>query len=214
MRLVSLLPHMHLRGKAFRIESIDRAGRRELLLDVPRYDFNWQNIYVFAEPLAVSEGTTLKCIATFDNSENNPSNPDPTQTVRWGEQTWEEMLVAQFDAVLDEQDLRLGRPKIVGEEADEYEVEFKYRPKTPVEALYLAGSFNEWKPTGHKMDGPDKSGTYSTTLKLKAGVHEYKFVIDGKTWRADPGNPDFAGQYSNSVLKLAARGERTPAGAP
>src|SRR5262245_35290443 len=202
MRLISLLPHMHLRGKAFRIQSISPDGKQQLLLEVPRYDFNWQNSYVFAEPLKMREGTMLKCVATYDNSANNPANPDPTKTVRWGDQTWEEMMVAQFEAVLDDQDLRLGRPMVKPLEGDEYEVTFRYRPSSPAGAVYLAGSFNEWKPDSHKMQGPDKSGAYTTTLKLKAGVMEYKFVIDGKTWRADPGNPDVAGDYANSVLRV------------
>jgi thiol-disulfide isomerase/thioredoxin len=206
MRVVSVLPHMHLRGKAFRIEAVDRQGKRQVVLDVPRYDFNWQNTYVFAEPLQMREGSTLQCVATYDNSENNPANPDPTKTVRWGDQTWEEMLVAQFEAVLDDQDLRLGLPKAVLS-GDEYDVEFTYRPDIPAEAVYLAGTFNEWKPEGHKMEGPDKSGAYATRLKLKAGMHEYKFVINGKTWRADPGNPDFAGEHANSVLRLGPRGK-------
>jgi 1,4-alpha-glucan branching enzyme len=78
--------------------------------------------------------------------------------------------------------------------------------------VYLAGSFNEWKPDGHKMEGPDKAGAYSTTMKLKAGVHEYKFVIDGKTWRADPGNPDFGGDYANSVLRIGPQKKQAGAG--
>jgi peroxiredoxin len=212
MRLVSLLPHMHLRGKAFRIEAVDQEGGRKLLLDVPRYDFNWQNSYVFAEPLKVREGTTLQCTAWYDNSENNPANPDPTKTVGWGDQTWEEMLVAQFEAVLDSQNLKLGGPVVKPAGGEEFEVEFKFRPAEAAQAVYLAGSFNEWKPAQHKLDGPDTNGVYSTKLKLKAGVHEYKFVIDGKTWRADPGNPDFAGQYANSVLQIAASEKQPGAG--
>jgi hypothetical protein len=212
MRIVSMLPHMHLRGKAFRIESVDREGKRELLIDVPRYDFNWQNSYVFAEPLRVREGSGLKCTATYDNSENNLANPDPTKTVRWGDQTWEEMLVAQFEAVLDDQDLRLGRPRVEPVEGDEYEVEFRYHPSALAEAVYVAGSFNEWKPEADKMEGPDKTGTYSTRLKLKAGAHEYKFVIDGKTWRADPGNPDVTGEYANSVLRVGPQKKPAAAG--
>jgi thiol-disulfide isomerase/thioredoxin len=212
MQLVSLLPHMHLRGKAFRIEAVDPAGGRKLLLDVPRYDFNWQNSYVFAEPLKMREGTTLQCTAWYDNSENNPANPDPTKTVGWGDQTWEEMLVAQFEAVLDDQNLKLGRPVVKAAGGDEFEVEFKFRPSETAQAVYLAGSFNEWKPADHKMDGPDKEGTYSTKLKLKPGAYEYKFVIDGKTWRADPGNPDFTGDYANSVLKIAPAEKQPAAG--
>jgi 1,4-alpha-glucan branching enzyme len=156
---------------------------------------------------------TLKCTATYDNSEKNLANPDPTKTVGWGDQTWQEMLVGQFEAVLEEQDLRLGLPKIMPAAGGEYEVKFAYRPAAPAQMVFLAGTFNDWKPDGHKMEGPDASGTYSTTLKLKAGVHEYKFVIDGKTWRSDPGNPDFTGDYANSVLKVAPAGDRPSAGA-
>ena len=212
MRLVSLLPHMHLRGKAFRIEAVDPEGERRLLLDVPRYDFNWQNSYVFVEPLKMREGTTLQCTAWYDNSEKNPANPDPTKTVGWGDQTWEEMLVAQFEAVLDDQNLTLGGPVVKPAGVEDFEVEFKFHPSAAAEAVYLAGSFNAWKPADHKLDGPDKNGAYSTKLKLKAGVYEYKFVIDGKTWRTDPGNPDFAGQYANSVLKIAPREKQPAAG--
>jgi hypothetical protein len=202
---------MHLRGKAFKIEAIDPEGQRQLLLNVPRYDFNWQNSYVFAEPLRLRGGTTLKCTATYDNSENNPANPDPSQAVGWGDQTWEEMLVAQFEAVLEHQDLRLGLPKVLPADGDEFDVEFRYRPTSPAKAVYLSGGFNKWQPDDHKMDGPDGTGTYSTKLRLKAGSHEYKFVIDGKVWRPDPGNPDFAGEYANSVLRIAPKAE--PAGA-
>jgi thiol-disulfide isomerase/thioredoxin len=213
MRVVSLLPHMHLRGKAFRIESVDGNGNRELLLDVPRYDFNWQNTYVFAEPLRVREGMMLKCTATYDNSENNPANPDPTKAVGWGDQTWEEMLVGQFEAVLEDQDLRLGLPIIQPAAGGEYDVKFAYRPAAPAEAVFLAGTFNDWKSDAHKMGGPDETGKYSTTLKLKAGVHEYKFVIDGKTWRSDPGNPDVTGEYANSMLRIVPRRDSPNAGA-
>lgn len=110
MQLVSLLPHMHLRGKAFRIESLDPAGERKLLLEVPKYDFNWQNNYVFVKPLLMRKGTKLLCSAWYDNTAKNPANPDPTQTVHWGDQTWEEMLVMQFESVLADQDLQRELP--------------------------------------------------------------------------------------------------------
>ena len=122
------------------------------------------------------------------------------------------MLVAQFEAVLDDQNLRLGGPVVKPAGGEDFEVEFKFRPSATAAAVYLAGSFNEWKPADHKLDGPDKNGAYSTKLKLKAGVYEYKFVIDGKTFRSDPGNPDFAGQYANSVLKIAPREKQPAAG--
>ena len=64
---------------------------------MPRYDFNWQTSYVFAEPKQLPQGTTLHCTAHFDNSADNPANPDPTKPVRWGDQTWEEMMIGWFD---------------------------------------------------------------------------------------------------------------------
>ena len=64
---------------------------------MPRYDFNWQTSYVFNEPLKLPEGTKLHCTAHFDNSADNPANPDPTKPVRWGDQTWEEMMIGWFD---------------------------------------------------------------------------------------------------------------------
>jgi hypothetical protein len=99
-RLLSLTPHMHLRGKSFFYEAISPGGDREALLDVPRYDFNWQTAYRLAEPKAVPEGTRLHCVAHFDNSEDNLNNPNPTKRVRWGEQTWDEMMIGYFDYVV------------------------------------------------------------------------------------------------------------------
>lgn len=205
MRLVSLLPHMHLRGKAFKIESIDPDGSTRLLLNVPRYDFNWQNTYTFAEPLKMREGSKLLCTAWYDNSEKNPANPDPGQTVGWGDQTWEEMLVAQIELVLDDQDLQRGLPTVKPLDGDTYEVTFKYRPTTKVESVYLTGSFNKWKLDELAMSGPDQDGNYTTQQKLNAGTYEYKFVVDGKLLRNDPGNPDVAGQKENSVLRISAK---------
>ena len=96
VRLVSMTPHMHMRGKAFRYEVQYPDGRREILLDVPHYDFNWQMRYDLAEPKLLPGGTRLFCTAHFDNSENNLSNPDPRRDVRWGEQTWDEMMIGYF----------------------------------------------------------------------------------------------------------------------
>ncbi|MEZ6115050.1 MAG: redoxin domain-containing protein [Pirellulaceae bacterium] len=94
--LLSMSPHMHLRGKAFTYEAIYPDGNKEILLDVPNYDFNWQLTYQLAEPKLMPAGTKLRCLATFDNSQRNLSNPDPTDTVRWGQQSWEEMMIGFF----------------------------------------------------------------------------------------------------------------------
>lgn len=91
--ILNFMPHMHLRGKDFeyRVEYPD--GKSEIVLSVPRYDFNWQLRYVLAKPLRIPAGSKIVCTAHFDNSSNNLSNPDPTATVRWGPQTWDEMMI-------------------------------------------------------------------------------------------------------------------------
>ena len=88
---------MHLRGKSFTFEALYPDGSQEILLDVPHYDFNWQLTYRLAEPKRLPKGTTVRCTATFDNSADNLANPDPTATVTWGEQSWDEMMIGFFD---------------------------------------------------------------------------------------------------------------------
>jgi hypothetical protein len=98
--LLSLFPHMHLRGKSFRYIAQLPGGKPEILLDVPRYDFNWQNAYELVEPRVMPVGTQIECIAHFDNSSDNLANPDPEDTVRWGDQTWEEMMIGYFNVAI------------------------------------------------------------------------------------------------------------------
>ncbi|MFO0918156.1 MAG: redoxin domain-containing protein [Planctomycetaceae bacterium] len=100
VEVLTLMPHMHLRGKSFQIDLKWPDGKQEILLDVPNYDFNWQTGYVVEKPLALPRGAILSGWATFDNSKENLSNPDPAQTVHWGEQTWDEMLLAYFDVAV------------------------------------------------------------------------------------------------------------------
>jgi hypothetical protein len=97
--LLSLSPHLHLRGKSFRVEALHADGRRVILLDVPRYDFHWQLRYELAEPYSLERGAKLVCSASWDNSADNPNNPDPTQTVTWGDRTSDEMMIGFFTAV-------------------------------------------------------------------------------------------------------------------
>lgn len=89
--IVKLMPHMHLRGKAAKYEAIYPDGRQEVILDVPKYDFNWQTSYLFKEFKAMPKGSKIKFTTVFDNSAENPYNPDPTETVRYGEPTTAEM---------------------------------------------------------------------------------------------------------------------------
>jgi hypothetical protein len=95
--VTSLFPHMHMRGKAFEYRVTYPDGRSEVLLKVPRYDFNWQLTYYLAEPRALPKGTIIECTAYYDNSPNNPANPDAKKDVFWGDQTWEEMLAGFVD---------------------------------------------------------------------------------------------------------------------
>jgi hypothetical protein len=95
--LYSLLPHMHLRGKDFKFDVIYPDGKTQTILSVPRYDFGWQSTYHLREPLLLPAGTKIKCLAHFDNSKGNPWNPDPTASIRFGEQTWEEMMIGFVD---------------------------------------------------------------------------------------------------------------------
>ena len=95
--ILGFMPHMHVRGKAFRYDLRSTDGKVETLLNIPRYDFNWQLQYRFVEPLTVSAGKTIEVTGWFDNSEKNPANPDPDKTVRWGPQTFDEMLLGYVE---------------------------------------------------------------------------------------------------------------------
>ena len=89
--IMGFLPHLHVRGKACRYDVVRSGGGRTTLLDIPRYDFNWQLLYRLHEPLPLRAGDTLVFTAWYDNSAGNPANPDPAKTVRWGPQTFDEM---------------------------------------------------------------------------------------------------------------------------
>jgi mono/diheme cytochrome c family protein len=99
--LYAMLPHTHLRGKRWEYTLTFPDGRSEVLLSVPKYDFGWQTDYKFANPLRIPKGSKITGAAWYDNSKSNPSNPDPTQDVRWGDQTWEEMQFTAFLVTVD-----------------------------------------------------------------------------------------------------------------
>ncbi len=99
--VTSFTPHMHVRGKDMTYIAHFADGTSETLLSVPAYDFNWQFTYQLAEPRLLPAGTSVEVIAHFDNSPGNKFNPDPAKDVRWGDQTWEEMMIGFFGAVAD-----------------------------------------------------------------------------------------------------------------
>ncbi len=94
--LLAVSPHMHLRGKSFELRAV-RGSDEEVLLNVPRYDFNWQHTYEWTDRIELADVDALNFTIAFDNSNDNPSNPDANEYVMWGDQTWEEMAVAFFE---------------------------------------------------------------------------------------------------------------------
>jgi len=97
--LYSMMPHMHVRGKDFTYTAVYPDGRSEIVLSVPKYNFDWQLDYELKKPLFLPKGTRLDCVAHFDNSTKNKFNPDPSKDVRWGDQTWEEMMIGWYTTV-------------------------------------------------------------------------------------------------------------------
>jgi hypothetical protein len=117
MHIVSFSPHMHLRGKDILYKATYPDGRSEILLSVPRYNFNWQVYYYPEKPIALPKGSRIDVLAHFDNSTANKMNPDPTKAVRFGEQTWDEMMNGFFDYTLDHQSLQKQSPAMTGKTA-------------------------------------------------------------------------------------------------
>lgn len=127
--LIALHPHMHLRGRDFRFEAILPDGAVEVLLDIPRFDFNWQYDYRLAQPKPLLAGTKICCVAHYDNSPDNVGNPDPLSFVRWGDQTWQEMMIGY---------LHLATPRDSGEASQASTASATSRPPLLVGLLLLA----------------------------------------------------------------------------
>jgi hypothetical protein len=100
VEVLGINPHMHLRGKSAEIRVVYPDGRTEDILRVPKYDFNWQLTYEPATPWKWPAGTRLEAVSTYDNSANNPSNPDPSKEVRWGDQTFDEMMAVYMHVAI------------------------------------------------------------------------------------------------------------------
>jgi hypothetical protein len=117
---VDLMPHMHLRGKDFIFTAYYPTGESEVLLRVPKYDFSWQLFYYLKDQKVLPAGTRIHCVAHFDNSPNNPANPDPTKAVRWGDQSWEEMMIGWMDLAIapDKDPMDLFKEKKPGKSSD------------------------------------------------------------------------------------------------
>jgi len=174
--LLRLMPHMHLRGKDFRFDAIYPDGKTEILLSVPHYDFGWQTIYTLEEPKRMPAGTTLHCVAHFDNSEDNLNNPDPTKTITFGEQTWDEMMIGFFEMALADQDLIEERNSAVSR-MDEFQTLYKTNgtnfDETTTRACRRALESAHWferfaQVMGQKLPQLDRLGvTYVEDGKLR-----------------------------------------------
>jgi mono/diheme cytochrome c family protein len=106
IHLITMMPHMHLRGAAQKIEAYYPDGRSEVLLDVPNYSFSWQTVYYLSEAKAIPKGTKFVVTSYFDNSTKNKYNPDPTATVRFGEPTYDDMMIGWLSFTLDNEHLK------------------------------------------------------------------------------------------------------------
>ncbi len=96
VKIYALLPHTHLRGTKWQYSVMKPDSTTEVILDIPRYDFNWQTFYMFNKPLELAPGSKINAMAWYDNSAGNKSNPDPKMDVKWGDQTFEEMQYTGF----------------------------------------------------------------------------------------------------------------------
>jgi peroxiredoxin len=159
-QLLSFFPHMHLRGKSFQYTAAYPDGRSEVLLSVPAYDFGWQSVYRLTEPKQLPRGTRIQCLAHFDNSTKNPANPDPTMTVRWGEQTFEEMMIGYLDCV----------PTASAEKEPVRE-----RP------VFTAKPFGTWKATMGNATAVIKISEDSFDLGLSMPLNRIGFEADSST---------------------------------
>ncbi|MFN0086635.1 MAG: c-type cytochrome [Blastocatellia bacterium] len=103
VHIINFMPHMHLRGKAVEYKAFYPDGKTEILLNVPEYDFSWQTVYYFKQPKALPAGTKIMVTGVFDNSTKNRYNPDPAKAVRYGEPTYDEMMIGWMDYTADKE---------------------------------------------------------------------------------------------------------------
>lgn len=171
--LVGMAPHMHFRGKSFRITGEWPDGRREVLLDVPRYDFNWQTNYRLAEPISLPKGFRVDCEASFDNSEGNPFNPDPTAAVRWGDQSFEEMMIGFFGVSVPKGSLKQGVRR--GETND----------GTRAEAKALAQRFFEKHDDGDgRLARRELPGAFAVFAFNRYDLNQDKVITEDEVFKA------------------------------
>ncbi|MSU40495.1 MAG: redoxin domain-containing protein [Pedosphaera sp.] len=191
--ITSFMAHMHVRGKAFKYEVTSADGKTETLLDIPRYDFNWQLRYNLKQPRLIPRGSTLKVTAIYDNSSENKANPNPAKLVKWGNQTYEEMMMGFFEYFT---------PVSSAEAAMLLSAESEEALRARVVALFgalragdIAQCIELSDPATVKKHGKDKAEQFFKSIsdrtrlaKLAAGDHAIKSITagnDGKTARVE-----------------------------
>ena len=177
LQVLSLMPHMHLRGKSFSYTLVKPDNSREMLLNVPAYDFNWQTAYRLAEPIDVPEGGYIECVAHYDNSAENLANPDPNATVKWGDQTDDEMMIGYFDVVVDKE-------LVLSQDPD-----FKATPRKRLQSKAAQRLFQE-------LDA--NSDNLITEDELKSSKQKRLF----KLFDTDRNNKLTPGELETGLLKL------------
>ena len=194
----SLLPHMHYRGKDFTYTATYPDGRTETLLEVDGYDFNWQTIYELSEPHKMPKGTRIDCVAHYDNSADNPFNPDPTKNVTFGNESFDEMMIGFVDYTVDgarspattEEQIAAFRDELVESGAQVvYDVELRDDDNTIVTVLQLPadgeglwfvpanGQVIEGKLQEIARDGRDLTAKLNTPI----GILAVEATVEGDT---------------------------------
>jgi hypothetical protein len=190
--VTALIPHMHLRGKAFEFRAVYPTGETEELLKVPRYDFNWQLGYLPEKSIVLPKGSRIECTAWFDNSANNPNNPDPKSEVRYGDQSWEEMMFGFFTATLDPK----GDPAdLVRAKKPQVSATF-YKDVLPI----LQSRCQECHRQGEI--GPMALTTYNEVRPWAKAIREVVRARKMPPWFADPAYGHFANDRSMSQSEI------------
>ncbi|NUM53095.1 MAG: redoxin domain-containing protein [Candidatus Hydrogenedentes bacterium] len=192
--LYEMGPHMHYRGKEVSYEVRYPDGNREMLLNVPNYDFNWQTMYRLDKPLHLPAGSQLRVAGAFDNSARNPRNPDPNRAVYFGEQSWDEMFVGY-----------IGYAYVDAEAAPVQTVASNIHFGKPVTAENLVGTFwriGRWKlnfqENGVLRVGRTFKGTWQHTgngLHLRVAGDEFDLEIQDDTILSEDGPLEYLADH-------------------
>jgi mono/diheme cytochrome c family protein len=168
-----LMPHMHLRGKSMEYKVLYPDGKSEILISVPKYDFGWQTNYILKEPKRLPKGSKMIITAYFDNSTKNRFNPDPSAVVRYGEPTYDEMMLAFWDYVVDMPPVAQLDPKVLDSYAGRYEV----MPNVFATVTRNGNGLVVQVPMQNKMEFLPQS---ETTFFMKNSETDLRFIKNDK----------------------------------